>query len=136
MTVDITSIDTGDSERDSLLLSAEMFDAQQWPQARFVTTTFEKISADQYSANAKLTIRDTSQKIIFPFKVRFSQQGNKKMLHLTSELRINRLDFGVGQGEWQETLWVADKVTVKVNLHAYQTLGADHFKESLGTVTK
>ena len=32
------------------------------------------------------------------------------------EARLSRLAFGVGQGEWQDTQWVGDEVTVRFDL--------------------
>ena len=32
---------------------------------------------------------------------------------LQGETRINRLDYKVGVGEWEDTRWVGDEVTLK-----------------------
>jgi polyisoprenoid-binding protein YceI len=120
VTIDMKSVDTGDKERDEILLSKDMFDVKQWPQAHFKTLKFEKRGDNEYLAEAELSIRDQSRHIPFPFRLVISEEQGKKTFHLQSELSINRLDFGVGQGEWKETTWIANEVKVVVDIQAQQ----------------
>ena len=39
---------------------------------------------------------------------------------LSGTVKLNRLDFGVGQGFWADTSWVANEVTVQVDLSLEQ----------------
>lgn len=118
VTVDMKSVDTGDKERDEILLSKDMFAVKQWPQAHFKTLKIEKRGDNEYFADADLTIRDQTRRIPFPFRLVISEEQGKQVFRLQSELSINRLDFGVGQGEWKETTWIANEVKVVVDVHA------------------
>ncbi len=121
VTVDMKSVDTGDKDRDEILLSKDMFDVKQWPQAHFKTLKIEKRGDNDYLAEAELSIRDQTRNIPFPFRLVILEENGKKVFHLQSELSINRLDFGVGQGEWKETTWIANEVKVVVDIQAGQT---------------
>lgn len=116
--VDMKSVDTGDKDRDEILLSKDMFAAQQWPQAHFKTLKIEKRGEQEYLAEAELTIRDQTRPIPFPFRLVITEEQGKQVFRLQSDITIKRLDFGVGQGEWEETTWIADEVQVLVDIQA------------------
>jgi polyisoprenoid-binding protein YceI len=118
--VDMQSVDTGDKERDEILLSDDMFAVKQWPQAHFKTLKIERRAENEYLAEAELTIRDQTRRIPFPFRLVVATEGENPVFHLQSELSINRLDFGVGQGEWSETTWVPNEVKIRVEVRAAQ----------------
>src|ERR1044071_3662186 len=65
--VDMKSLDTGDKDRDEILLSKDMFDVKKWPQAHFKTLKIEKRGDNDYLADAELTIRDQTRPLPFPF---------------------------------------------------------------------
>jgi polyisoprenoid-binding protein YceI len=123
VTIDMKSVDTGDKDRDEILLSKDMFDVKQWPQAHFKTLKIEKRGDNEYLAEAELSIRDQTRRIPFPFRLSIADEQGKRTFHLQSELGINRLDFGVGQGEWKETTWIANEVKVVVDIQAQQAPG-------------
>jgi polyisoprenoid-binding protein YceI len=106
--VQVSSLDTGDKERDDTLRSADLFNVAKWPQAKFTSTKITKVNGDKYEAVGKLTIRDASRDIKVPLTFKAGT--------MTGEVVIKRLDFGVGQGEWKSTEWVGNEVTVKFAL--------------------
>jgi polyisoprenoid-binding protein YceI len=111
--VDTSSVDTGDDERDTALRSSDLFDVGRFPKAHFVSTRFTRKSAGQYEAAGKLTIRDVTRDIVVPFT--FAATSGKPA-ELKGGVTLNRLDYGVGQGDWKDTTWVADEVRVKFDL--------------------
>ncbi len=118
VSVDMKSVDTGDKERDDILLSKDMFDVKQWPQARFKTLKIEKRGENDYLAQAELTIRDQTRPLPFPFRLVIAEEQGKQIFRLQSEVAINRLEYGVGQGEWKQTTWIPDSVKVVVDIQA------------------
>jgi polyisoprenoid-binding protein YceI len=118
VTVDMKSVDTGDKERDEILLSKDMFDVKQWPQAHFKTLKIEKSGENEYLGQAELTVRDQTHPLPFPFRVTITEEQGKQVFRLQSDVSINRLDYGVGQGEWKETTWIANEVKVVVDIQA------------------
>ena len=124
VTIDMKSVDTGDKDRDEILLSKDMFDVRKWPQAHFKTLKIEKRGENEYQADAELTIRDQTRPLPFPFRLDISEEQGKQVFRLQTEVTINRLDFGVGQGEWKATTWIPDPVKVVVDIQAEQASSA------------
>jgi polyisoprenoid-binding protein YceI len=105
----IESLDTQDAERDGTLKSADLFDAKSYPAATYVAKTLSRTAAGGLEAVGKLTIRGVSKDLRLPLTLKPTTAG----LELTGETSIKRLDFGVGQGEWQSTESVGDEVKIK-----------------------
>lgn len=121
VTVDMTSVDTGDSERDQILRSADLFDVERWPEAHFKTTSITRQEGNRYLAEAVLTIRDQTRQIPFPFTLEISEKSGdegRAVFRLTAEVPLRRLDFGVGKGDWAETTWISNEVSVQVDVQA------------------
>jgi polyisoprenoid-binding protein YceI len=106
VTVQIASIDTQDKDRNDLLVGADLFDAPRFATATY-SGTLAKAGAG-LEAVGKLTIRGVSKDVRLPLTIRPTTTG----VDLSGEVKIKRLDFGVGQGEWKSTESVGDVVTV------------------------
>jgi polyisoprenoid-binding protein YceI len=113
VTVDIASVNTDYDDRDETLRGPEFFDAERWPQGRFEASRFESLGGDAYEAVGELTLRDQTRPLTVPFT--FTPRGTAA--ELTGEVVISRLEFGIGQGEWTDTTWVGDEVTVRFRLN-------------------
>jgi polyisoprenoid-binding protein YceI len=108
--VDMTSLDTGDKDRDDTLRGADLFSIAKFPQAHFTATQITK-TATGFDAAGKLTLRGVTKDIHVPFTFKTSDAG-----YLSGKTTIKRLDFGVGQGDWKSTEWVGADVTVTYSL--------------------
>jgi polyisoprenoid-binding protein YceI len=62
VTIDVTSIDTGVSQRDNDLKSANVFDAAQFPTATFVSTSVAK-NGDGLTVNGNLTLHGVTKPV-------------------------------------------------------------------------
>ena len=116
VTLDITSLDTGDKERDDTLKSADLFNPAKFPKARFVSSKITAVAAGRYEAQGKLTIRDVTKNIKLPITFQTKEERGKHMGYLTGRYTIKRLEYGVGQGEWKSLEWVKDEVLVTFSL--------------------
>ena len=112
--IDIASVNTSNGDRDSQIVSPDWFDAAQWPTAKFATKSFSEIAPGKYEAVADLTIRDVTREVTLPFDLEI--EGNKAEAEGT--VTISRTDFGIGQGQWQDTSQVGDAVTIKIEIEA------------------
>lgn len=112
VTVDITSLDTQNSERDSTALGADFFDAAKFPKAHFVTTAFRKAANGDIVADGVLTLRGVTKPVALT--VKFVPHGNGATLDVTAQLR--RLDFGIGTGQWADPAMIGDGVAVHAHL--------------------
>ena len=96
--IDVTSVDTQSSERDDTLRTADFFDTAKFPQAHFVTSSFER-SAEGVLAKGALTIRETSKPVTLKVKFAASAEGTT----LDVDAMLNRLDFGLGtSNDWAD----------------------------------
>jgi len=106
VTVQVPSLDTQDKDRDEALRGTDLFDAKAHPTAQYVATTFSRKPNGALEAVGKLTLRGVTKDLRLPLTVKNGANG----VELSGDVVIKRLDFGVGQGEWKSTEWVADDV--------------------------
>jgi polyisoprenoid-binding protein YceI len=114
VTIDIGSVKTGDEQRDASLPAPDWFDGASHPKAIYTATKFEKTGDDRYVAHGTLNLRGVSKPVDLPFRLKIT--GDTARVSGTASL--DRLAFGVGQGEWQSTEQVPAKVAVRVDLQA------------------
>jgi len=97
--VDVGSLDTQSGERDDTLRTADFFNTAKFPQAHFVTTSFERGADGGVLAKGTLTIRDQSKPVTLKVKFAASAQGTT----LDVDTTLNRLDFGLGSSsDWAD----------------------------------
>jgi polyisoprenoid-binding protein YceI len=111
VTVDLSSAKTGDSDRDSALPGPDFFDVAKYPQAHFVTTAFRQ-QGSQVIADGTLTLRGVSKPV--SLNVTFKPQGSGATLDVSGS--VNRLDFGVGGGQYKDTSVIGADVKVTAHL--------------------
>jgi polyisoprenoid-binding protein YceI len=112
--VETASAETGDKDRDSTLRSADFFAVERWPKSEFLAASFTAREGGRYEANGSLTLRNVTKPVRLAFT--FKPGADGRTAELAGETRIRRLDFGVGQGEWQDTKWVGDEVAIRFRL--------------------
>lgn len=113
VTVDITSIDTQDAERDEVLRSADFFWVEKHPQAVFHADRFERAGA-HWRAAGELTIRDVTQPV--PVTFTLTPAARNAPAVMKGGASLSRLAFGLGQGDWASTEWIGDAVDVRFEL--------------------
>jgi polyisoprenoid-binding protein YceI len=111
----IDSIDTGNSDRDGHLKSADFFNADQFPSITFESTSFKKEGSD-YKLTGNLTIKDVTKPVTLD--VEFGGQatdpyGNNKVGFSISG-KVNRTEFGLTYNAALETGGVVLGEDVKI----------------------
>jgi len=112
VSIDLTSIDTKSPDRDQALATDAWFDYKRYATATFRSVGALKASAGGATADADLTIRGKTKRIAFPF--RFTVTGNTATLD--AKVTLDRLDYGLGAGEWADDSVIGHKVDVIVHL--------------------
>lgn len=120
VTIPIADIKVDSAEVLDYLLDLEMFDVDQWPTASFTAEKCRLDSMNSFTADGTLTIRDQTHPLSFPFKLDMTTVDGSMAFHLTSEVTIQRLDYGVGQGYWANTATIPNDVVVGVDVYAVQ----------------
>jgi polyisoprenoid-binding protein YceI len=108
--IDLNSIDTKDGDRDKTMRGPDIFDVAKNPTAHYVTKMITK-TATGYSAVGALTLHGVTKDV--PITFTFTGAPAAK---LDGTASLKRLDFGVGQGDWKSTEWIADVVKVSFSL--------------------
>jgi len=109
--IDLGSEDSSDKDRDQTIKGPDIFDVAHNPTAHYVTKAITK-TANGYSAVGALTLHGVTKDV--PIDFQFSQAAGAAKLEGSAKLK--RLDFGVGQGDWKSTEWIADAVKVSFSL--------------------
>lgn len=67
--IDVSSIDTGEADRNGHLRSADFFDAERFPEIRFASTDVQASGGGRYRISGDLTIRDVTRPVSFDVDV-------------------------------------------------------------------
>jgi polyisoprenoid-binding protein YceI len=109
--IDLNSADTMDKDRDSTIRGKDVFDAAHFPAAHYLAKSISK-TAVGFTAVGALTLHGITKDVPIDFQYTPAAGGAK----LEGSAKLKRLDFGVGQGDWKSTEWVADGVKVNFSL--------------------
>lgn len=97
-TADVSSVTTGNEQRDGHLQSPDFFDAAKFPQIRFTATKYVKVDNDgNYEVYGDLTIRDITKpvKLDVEFGGVIKDPWGNTRAGFSVEGRINRKEFGL-----------------------------------------
>lgn len=117
---DIKSIDTGNTDRDNHLRSADFFDIENNPKMTFKSSSFTKVDDGSYELTGKLNIRGTEKEVKLPVEfsgIMTDPWGNTKIgLNITG--KINRKDWGLNWNSALEAggVLVSDDVRLNIEL--------------------
>jgi polyisoprenoid-binding protein YceI len=110
-TIKMKSLDSKSQDRDSALIGPEWFEVAKFPIASFRTTAI-RMTPTGPVGDAELTIKSATKHLAFPFS--WKMEGGKAVLD--ARVTLDRLDFGVGTGEWADEGIAGRKVEVSVHL--------------------
>lgn len=129
--IDLGSVDTGNPERDEVLRGADWFNEGRWPRAVFTTGRIVR-DGDGYRADGTLTLRDVSAPVSLRF--RWTPASPGQAARLVGTATLERLAFGVGQGEWRDTAYVGNRVDVQVDIRLRPVQSSDKSVSMKGAV--
>jgi len=109
--IDMNSVDSLDKDRDTTIRGKDVFDVAHYPTAHYVTKSITKTAAG-FSAVGALTLRSVTKDVAIEFQFAPGAADAK----LSGSAKLNRLDFGVGQGDWQSTQTIGDAVKINFSL--------------------
>ena len=119
VTIRLKSLDSKSQERDSALAGADWFDFQKFPTAVFHASAIHATPTGPVG-DADLTIKGRTKHLVFPFA--WTAQAGKATLD--ARVTLDRLDFGLGAGEWADEGIAGKKVEVVVHLVLVAATGA------------
>jgi polyisoprenoid-binding protein YceI len=111
-TVDLLSADIGNNETEAELKKPGWFNSAKVPQATFTSTSVKALGGGKFEFAGKLAIKGISQPVVVP--VTLTQ--NSGVTKAVGSFTLKRLDFKIGDGEWNDVSIVANEVAVNVKL--------------------
>lgn len=114
VSIDLTSVSSGDSDRDATLKGGDFFNTAATPKAVFESKSFTKKDATHFVAHGKLTLRGVTKSCELPFSL-VIKNG---IADMSGSVDIDRTVFGVGAGEFAATDNLPAKVSVSIKLKA------------------
>jgi polyisoprenoid-binding protein YceI len=113
-TIDLSSETSGSDENDDGVKGAQGFATDKFPKATFETIGFTAKGGNAYVASGRLSLHGVTRPLSLPFTLTIT--GNTA--HMAGKAVVNRIDFGLGQGEWASETTIAHAVTITVDLTA------------------
>ncbi|WP_051204260.1 MULTISPECIES: YceI family protein [Nocardioides] len=124
LTIDVTSVETGNADRDGHLKSGDFFDIETYPSIRFVSTDVTR-NGDDWTITGDLTIKDVTKSVAIDFEQTGSAIdpfGNTRV-GFEGETTVNRKDFGLVWNAALETggVLVSEKVKLEFDISAIKS---------------
>jgi polyisoprenoid-binding protein YceI len=119
--IDASSINTRDAQRDTHLKSADFFDVEKFPTLNFQSTSVKRTGDGELAVTGNLTIHGSSREVVFkvegPTAPGKDPWGNTRV-GLSAVTRINRKDFGLTWNAALETggILVGDEITITLDV--------------------
>jgi len=119
--IDLTTISTGDAQRDGHLKSPDFFDAEKYPTMTFKSTSVVKKGEGEYAVTGDLSIHGVTKPVTFavegPSAPGKDPWGNTR-IGLSATTKINRKDFGLSWNSALETggVLVGEDVAITLDI--------------------
>ena len=120
-TIDLTSINTGNEQRDQHIRSADFFEVNKYTTMTYRSTGI-RAEGDHYIVDGELTLKDVTQEV--PLTLELNGFGpdpyGGTRAGFTATTEINRRDFGVNFSAPMETggVVVSDKIAIQLEIEA------------------
>jgi polyisoprenoid-binding protein YceI len=120
-TIDLSSVDTNQPDRDAHLLGTDFFSAETHPQMTFRSTAVRAVDAEDYELDGDLTINGITQPVTLEVEFNGSEifpADGTRHVGFTANAEIKRNDYGIdfnmplGTGK----LALGEKVKVELDL--------------------
>ena len=119
--IDVTSLSTGNDQRDAHVKSADFFDVEKFPTATFQSTAV-RANGDDYVVDGDFTLKGVTKplSLALEFNGVNPGMGNGRVAGFSASVVLNRKDFGVDLDLPLETggAVVGDKVTITLEIEA------------------
>jgi len=120
LTIQATSIDTANANRDKDLRSPDFFDVEKYPTITFKSTRITPKGKDLYDVTGTLTMRGVSKEVTLPvnFLGFMKNMRGVEAAGFEAGVTLNRKDYGITWNRAMDAggVLLGDEVTVSVNL--------------------
>ena len=120
-TIDASTIDTREAQRDAHLRSADFFDVERFPQLTYKSTRIEA-DGENFRVYGDLTLHGVTREVVLEgeFEGRGADPWGGQRVSFGAQAKINRKDFGLSWNQALETggMLVSDEVRIELNVQA------------------
>lgn len=118
--IDVASINTQNTKRDTHLKSPDFFDAATHPKITFASTSV-KAKGKQLDVKGNLSMHGTTKVVTIPFKVAKGKNGaGIDTTTYKGKLSVDRNDFGIGTDSIAAKISLEDEVEIKLVIVTFQ----------------
>jgi polyisoprenoid-binding protein YceI len=122
VSIDASSVDTGDERRDAHLKSADFLDTANFPHITFSSTRVEPLGGDRLRITGDLSIRGQTRPVTFEATLngRGKTPYGSEIAGFSAEAQLNRRDWGLNWNVALETggFLVSDTIKISLELEA------------------
>ena len=125
--VRITSVDTGIEKRDNHLRSSDFFEAETYPEMRFVSKEVRNIDGQEFELVGDLTIKGVTREVVLDAElIGTATMGDTERVGFEAETKIDRFDYGLKWDRLTEAggLVVAKEVRIILEIEAIKQQGS------------
>lgn len=120
-TIDASTINTRDPQRDTHLKSADFLDVEKYPTLTFQSTSVKRTGADEGTVTGELTIHGVTREVVFQVEgptLPSKDPWGHIRLGLSATTKISRKEFGLTWNAALEAggLLVGDEVTITLDV--------------------
>jgi polyisoprenoid-binding protein YceI len=113
--IDLNSIDAGSEDANSELVKPAWFDTAKFPVAVFESSRFTQVAEHRYLIAGQLTLKGITREVEVPVELK----PDRDIGIFDGELLLKRDEFGLGAGEWADTV-VSKDIAIKFKVVAPQ----------------
>jgi polyisoprenoid-binding protein YceI len=121
-TVKTESVNTNEPQRDDHLRSPDFFDAAQFPELRFESTSIEALDEEEFRITGRLTIHGVTNDIVLHADIEGTDVdpwGNERVgLEVTGQLSRGDYEMKFNQALGSGNMLVSDKVNLALDISA------------------
>jgi polyisoprenoid-binding protein YceI len=112
-TIDTASARFGAAEVDAEVVKPGWLDALKFPQASFRSTSIKAAGPNRFEVAGQLTLKGVARDLVVPVQLAPAGAG---LSAASGSFTLKRLDFRIGDGDWNDPSLVANEVLVRFRL--------------------
>jgi polyisoprenoid-binding protein YceI len=113
LSIDTGSVRFGAAEVEAEVAKPGWLDAVRFPQATFQSTAIRALEPSRFEVAGRLSLKGTVRDVVVPVQLAASGGGNAVA---SGSFTLKRLEYKVGDGDWNDPALVADEVLVRFRL--------------------
>lgn len=114
LTIQLDSIDAGNSDANSELQKPGWFNTAAYPVAKFESSSVKPLANNRYEVSGKLTLKGQTRDV----SAQISLDPQHSIGVFSGEFILNREDFGIGEGEWADVGIISNDIHIKFRVVA------------------